>query len=537
MLGVMIVDDDAIVRMNLKSLIDWEAQGFYILGEAENGEIGLELILREKPDIVITDIKMPVMDGLEMIHRARREYDEGRYIVLTSYEEFALLKTAMSYGVTEYLLKLELTPAQLIKSLENQREALLREKVQLPGREMSASGKAAQFLRKVLAGYDVSEELESLLEKAGPGIDTRRLSCAAIRFSPLNGKKSYGVEDHRTLETAAQSIINDITKPYFRGITFLADSGLCLFVYSPREGGAKAREMCGVIIQMLRQNLNLAAAAGISSIEDSWENINRIMIDAVRATEEIFFRGYGIIVYSAELGIDVSDASSSVVYDWAEPFRQALELRQADKVKAILQKIHAILTPPRRNSLSASSPQSARLSRSGAFNLCFTVAGITLSVLKKEPGEKAPFDENLYETIGAIETLEGLRQWIKTFEAKVLNFFDSLPEKSYEDHIVIAAKRYIAENCRRPISLNAAAKDLAISAGYLSSVFKRRTNTGFVEYVTKVKIDEAKNLLLTGKYKIYEVSDMVGYEDNGYFIKTFHKVTGMTPGEFIRKRI
>ena len=532
MLGVLIIDDEAIVRMNLKSMIDWEKEGFYILGEAENGKTGLELILREKPDIVITDVKMPVMDGLQMIREAGGKESGARFVVLSSYEEFALLKTAMSYGVTEYLLKLELTPLILIKTLNKQREILLREKDYLPGREMSAAGKASRLLRRVLAGYDVKEELEILLKQSCPGIDSGRLSCIAIRFSPLNRKDSFGEEDYRTIETAAQSIINDITKPYFSGISFLADTGFCLFVYSPQKDGNGPREMCGVIIQMLRQYLNLAAVAGISSINDSWEHINRIMIDAIQSTEEVFFRGYGNIIYSSELGEDVSETRSPAVYDWTEPYRQALELRQADKVKLTFRKVRDILRPTQEDSVSV-----LRLSRVEAFNLCFSIAGITLSVLKKEPGEQALFEENLYETIGVIETLDGLHEWMGAFETKILEFFASLPERSYEDHIVIAAKRYIAENCRKPISLNSAAKDLAVSAGHLSSVFKRRTNSGFVEYVTRVKIDEAKNLLLSGQYKIYEISDMIGYEDNGYFIKTFHKVTGMTPKEFIKKHI
>jgi two-component system response regulator YesN len=389
---------------------------------------------------------------------------------------------------------------------------------------MSATAKAARFLHRILVGHDTSGELESLLEQAGPGIDPRCLSCIAIRFSPLNKRNSFGEEDYRTIETAAQSIINDIAKSYFRGISFLADSGFCLFVYSPQEDGAKAREMCWVIIQMLHQYLNLAAAAGISSMDDSWKYINHIMIDAIRATEEVFFRGYGIIVYSADIETENPETRSPAVYDWAEPYRQALELRQAEKVKKIFKKLHDILLRD-------------RLSRSEAFNLCFSAAGMTLSVLKKETAEQAFFNENLYETIGVIETLEGLREWIRSFEVKILDFFASLPEKPYEDRIITAAKRYIVENCRRPISLNKAAKDLAISAGYLSSIFKRRTGTGFVEYLTRVKINEAKNLLLSGRYKIYEVSEMVGYEDTGYFTKTFRKATGMTPMEFIRKHI
>jgi two-component system response regulator YesN len=290
--------------------------------------------------------------------------------------------------------------------------------------------------------------------------------------------------------------------------------------------------MCGVIIEMLRQYLNLASFAGISSLKSAWKDSAQLMIDAVRATEEIFFRGYGIIVYSSELETETPALFSPAVYDWEEPYRQALELREIEKIKSVFKTIQDILLSGRKKEVSFH-----RISRAEAFNLCFTIAGVTLSTLKKQSSQPFAFDENLYETIGIIETLEGLLEWTKLFEEKIIGFFDALPEKSSEDQIVVAAKRYIAKNCRRSISLNSAAKDLSISAGYLSSVFKRQTNTGFVEYITMTKIDEAKKLLLSGQYKVYEVSDMIGYEDNGYFSKTFHKVTGMSPGEFMKKHI
>jgi two-component system response regulator YesN len=129
--------------------------------------------------------------------------------------------------------------------------------------------------------------------------------------------------------------------------------------------------------------------------------------------------------------------------------------------------------------------------------------------------------------------MEGLGDWVKSFKEKVLEMFSDDSEKNYDDHLVTAAKRYIVENCHKPLNLDMVAKSLSISSGYLSSVFKRRTQIGFVEYVTGVKIEKAKKLLLSGQYKIYEVSYMVGYEDTGYFSKTFHKMTGQSPKDFI----
>jgi two-component system response regulator YesN len=388
MLGIVIVEDEAIVRMELKSMLDWEKIGFVILGEAENGKKGLELILREKPDIVITDIKMPVMDGLEMIRSLKSQAPNIRYIILSSYEEFGLLKTAMNYGVTDYLIKLELTQEILKATLENQKKAILYENNALESKGISSISRVAQLLRQVLAGYYIREELDSTLKLANPAIDTRKLSCIAVRFSMPGKKTDFGENDRRTLEVSAHSIINDIVVTYFAGISFLADVGLCMFVYSPGIDGDKVAEMCGVVINMLRQYLNLASMVGVSSVEGGVENIHEIMIDSVKATEEVFFRGYGSIIFSSELVNDDMTGDDPILNSWAEPLRQALELRKPDNIKKIFDEALGLLSPPvqallkRPEGLGAENPSRRRISRNSAFNLCFSMISIVLSVVK-----------------------------------------------------------------------------------------------------------------------------------------------------------
>lgn len=522
MLGVVIVDDEALSRIELKSMIDWEAEGFQILGEAENGKAGLELIMREEPDIVITDIKMPVMDGLEMIRLARRQYDALRCIVLSSYEEFALLKTAMRYGAADYLLKLELTADILKKTLAGIKDALMRERDGERSRDIvSPASKAARMLRKAMAGQAAGGDLADVLRQANPAIDAERLSCVAVRFSLPRKSAAFQDEDRRTMELAAHSIINDIAKQYYAGVSFLADTGLCLFVYTPGGDDGKTSEMGAVMIGMLRQYFNMPSAVGVARSAGAAEDIAAVMEDAVRATDEVFYLGYGKVIPAGENERSFAEERPSA--EWSEPLLRALELRRGDEVRAVFDTMLGILSeqePP---------------TRAEAFELCFSAAGLTLSALKKNADSKGFYRENLYEIISEIDTLAGLREWLITFRSSILELFDSIPEKTGDDYIVTAAKRYITENRRGPINLNAVANHLSISSGYLSSVFKRKANMGFVEYVTKVKMSEAKSLLLSGNYKIYEVSELVGFEDPSYFIKTFHKSTGLTPKEYIAK--
>ncbi|NLM55669.1 MAG: response regulator, partial [Firmicutes bacterium] len=129
MLKVLIVDDEAIVRVGLKSMIDWQAHGFELVGEARDGRGALEMIAAYRPDVVITDLRMPVLDGLELLRAINQRQYQCRVVVLSSYDDFELVREAMKLGAVDYLLKLEVEPEQLIKVLEAFRSDISEEQV------------------------------------------------------------------------------------------------------------------------------------------------------------------------------------------------------------------------------------------------------------------------------------------------------------------------------------------------------------------------------------------------------------------------
>jgi len=511
MLGVVIVDDEALVRVNLRSMIDWENEGYTILGEAENGKKGLELILHLRPDIVITDIKMPIMDGLEMISAAKAEYSKTRYISLSSYEEFGLLKSAMHLGVADYLLKLEFTPEVLLTTLGTQRQLLLTERSGAEPRDISPVDKVAKGLCDMLAGLPIDNEFVSMLTHAVPQIDPKRLRCVAVNLE-LSFSRRF---DDRKVESAALGIIKDISKNYFEGVAFLAGEGLYLFVYTPGHENA-IEEMGLVIVRMLRQYLNVPAVVGIGTITGDAQNVGQIMNDAILASDEVFYQGYGKVLHAPKDAPFVEIDS----IEWAQELQKTLELQDTDRLSEIFNHLQNLLKK--------------RTSRNDAYNLCFTTVSLSLAVLKKGKDNKIIFEENHYEVIRKADTQKGLREWLRSFETGLVEILNQITyEKTGDERIVIEAKRFITENCRSQINLNMVADHLFISAAYLSFVFKRTAGMSFVEYVTDVKMEEAKKLLLSGSYKIYEVSDMLGYEYSSYFSKLFFKSTGFTPKEFI----
>ena len=300
--------------------------------------------------------------------------------------------------------------------------------------------------------------------------------------------------------------------------------------------------MCGIIITMLKHYLNLDSAVGISSYEGGLGEIHQIMIDAVRGTDEIFYQGYGKVIRSSEIPAETGSRENTpeTAFDWTA-FSKALELRRISHLKEIFRTLRGILSAPGPRTLlgknsggPAGELPAGRISKTEAFNLCFSLAGAAFSV----PGAgKDIFSENLYELIGRAETLEGLREWLKKTETAILEWCVSVQGRSRDDMIVAEVKNYVTKNFHKAISLNEVAAHLSISSGYLSSLFKRRAGISFVEHVTEVKIDEAKKLLLTGQYRIGEVSGLVGYEDMGYFSKIFHKITGLTPKEYMTRHV
>lgn len=154
---VLIVDDEALVRVGLKSMINWESYGFELIGEASDGRIALEMAKNTPPDILITDLKMPVLDGLELIRRVKKDYPNCKVIVLSSYDDFSLVREAMKLGAADYLLKLEVEPAQLINTLRGLKDDIVQERHYRQETQTNLGVLRRDFLCHALCSHESNE--------------------------------------------------------------------------------------------------------------------------------------------------------------------------------------------------------------------------------------------------------------------------------------------------------------------------------------------------------------------------------------------
>ncbi len=262
---VLLVDDEAVVRIGLKSMIDWNQNGFELVGEAANGEKALELIYSKRPDIVLTDIKMPAMDGLELISYPFEEELRPCFLVLSSYDDFKYVKGALKAGATDYLLKLEMTPEKLLETLSGVRESLAH---RARGAEREGAGSHHRTIRNtffnLISGVSLSPRDEAaFLELLSDGTEKQNFGCLVLKSMDLHKFDTISETDLHMLNSAVVNIVEEVLHEYCRAFCIAGHRGVYYGVFAAEsENRTYSEEFCVRIPILLAQYLNLNVKAG-----------------------------------------------------------------------------------------------------------------------------------------------------------------------------------------------------------------------------------------------------------------------------------
>jgi two-component system response regulator YesN len=534
MIKVIVIDDEPLVRVGLKSMLPWNELGYEIVGEAPNGQQGLELIEKLRPDIVITDIKMPAMDGLEMMRQSLAEQPQLKFIILSSYDEFQLVKQAMKQGAEEYLIKLSLEPESLITTLTAIREKIVAERGKTAADELPYKGlhenlsmlREGFFKRLINKPAQSAAELDQQLKYLG--IELEAVSCCAlIRITDLTTLDKYEAHEVRTLEATILNTVDEIVNDVFKGYILAWNPGEFLVIFSgtskvPGETFlSQAVAMGERIIEMVKQYFNISLSIGFGSPRPDYIELRESYFEGLRAVQHSHFCETQAVVCFTQLP---QNNENQVQIDISEPkslLPQAIELHDLEIVGSIFETLITIVSDP-------------QVSREQSYDLCFQIAYLITGVLKADETELKEifgYQKSLYESILGLRTLTEVQDWFIGLERNIFRRISRNDEQK-NHRLVTKAKKYIMDNYSGEISLNEVAAAISISPGYLSTIFRQETGIRFTDYVTEVKICQAKKLLQESVYKIYEISEMLGYQNAYYFSKVFKKVTGMTPSEY-----
>lgn len=528
MYKVVFIDDETLVKLGLRSMLNWEEEGFEIEGDASSGSEGLSLIMETKPDLVITDIIMPDMNGIEMIQKVKENHLDPVFVVLSSYDQFELVKKAMKLGAKDYLLKLKLNSEILRDML-----GTVKQEIEKRGKTNWKNERSVwqteelrkAFLKKALLG-------ESLIMDRGDLDLGWENKCVRIVYIVSNVYHLISMKEETEkkiyLETICK-LIEDISREFFDSYcTEWEKGGFLIFLSeeASEDVNSDLNYMSEAVIDMLMQYSNIQASIGISGSVTGYENFKGAYLQAKAIKDFLVVEGYGKVVLfentrepdtlkSGEIQIDLFSAE------------KLLGICETLNLEELEQSTKRIVDEIKGNHVKLDS---------AAF-LCTRFMCLLEEYLKQNwhnsfcGGNLNDHMKKLYHSDTITEIVEVFNQYI----SNIKQFFSEQGDNEQE-RIVREAKKYIREHVYDNIGLKELSQVLYISSGYLSAVFSRYEPIGVANYINKVKIAEAQQLLIKQRLKIYEVAFKLGYENAGYFAKVFKKYTGCTPKEYMERK-
>lgn len=529
MIKVVLVDDEMLVRMGLKAAVDWAGLGFEVVGDACDGEQGVELCRALSPQLVITDIMMPKLDGLEMIRQIKAFAPKTRFIVLSSYNEFELVKKAMQLGAKDYLLKLSMGSESVSEMLLCMREELLQE----AGAPVEAHSQSQSLLQEELLRDIVGNILHNAdimkARAAALSLPLRQewMRVAIIKLKHDSVCERYQGSDSKLLDFMVLEILQEMGNGFcccrFFKWSFLHYG----MIYSPareqsvEEFEQNCTDMYPVMIQMLGEYLKLSAAVSVSESVESLPLLKDAFLQAYSCSEQTFSLGYGQVICAK------SEQSPAVTPPLSEKpmFRpalsKALEGSDSESVRAIFFELISFAA-----GWETTAP-------SELWDYCNHIAGYTdmnLSELWLSYKQQWPFALDV-SALFSLQTKDEIIGWLQGYADCLYSFLEK--DNQDEKNLLVArAKRYILANITEPISLKSVAGQLSISPGYLSSIFTKYAGVCFTDYVNQMKIVEAQIRIREGTDKIYQISYQLGYENACYFSKIFRRFSGCSPTEY-----
>lgn len=520
MYRVMIVDDEQLIRITLKNMLDWKALDCSILALVKDGEEAWQIFKEAMPEIVITDLKMPRLDGIELIRRMKERNPGTQVIALSNHSDFELVKEAMKAGASDYLLKVTLEAGELTKvinQVKTQCGASLRTAA-WQYEDVIERFQHYLVLRK--SDHDVrKEDIEKLFSSTLFDPYRTAYQLAYFRVDNIDLHYQKHAEPHEQIRHNLQDLISETIPNFMKSeLIFISNhSGVVLF--QSREK-LRILNTCHTIMRNIVQYIDLQLSITLSDTSHDLLDLFEVFEEVLERHEMRFYVGEGILIQAEELTtfnhLDMSSVNFHTRMLEAVNARDFSELRE----------VH----------------QDAMMYMKEKFIHPYDVLDYEVFILNNIEGNELAkgvktsfgFHEiiTMIHHCETIDKLDALLQEAFTEIAKWL--MDDGSNRYGKDIIEII--NYVEENYTQKITLKMLATKFGINESYLSRMFKNQTGKNLIYYVNERKMRKARELLSDPTMMVKEAAYAVGYEDQFYFNKLFKRFFGISPTEF-RKRI
>ncbi|MFW6329461.1 MAG: response regulator [Alkalispirochaetaceae bacterium] len=526
MYRIVLIDDEQVVREGMAESIPWGEHGFHLVAACRDGRDGLEAIRRHQPQVVLTDICMPFVDGLEVASTVREELPATRTIFLTGYDDFQYAQEAVKLRAEDFLLK-PITAEELSTLLDCLRQDLDREGESLCRAERLQEQLRAsfpvfreRFLTRLIQGTMTSQELSrgvELLDLDLPGPFYIALVCDP---DPAAGETEEPVRG-----LGLQSLLAELVDSRKGAIFFATPGGAAVIILScddPVSCEGVALELAEEISEGAEHSLPGTVSIGIGEPVGELPLLSVSCLQARTALERRLIRGTNQTLTIKEVRGGGAESAGPDTRPVRERYLRAIQAGLADEAR------HALLEVT--GSLRHNSEDLQECYVVMHQLLSETISGLQATGLdyRKLPGI-AP---NPFEQFSRMKTLEEMEHWFLALIRDAGAHLDGR-RKEHSTLKAQAAQEYIHRHYTDPdLTLQSVCRALSVSKSYLSPVFKSHTGMTILEYLTWTRIDEAKLLLRRREQRVYEIAEAVGFRDPHYFSVAFRKQTGMSPTEF-----
>lgn len=532
MFKVIVADDEINVCRLIIKLIDWEALDMEIVGVAHNGIQAVEMAGVLDPDIIITDIRMPGYDGLDMIERAKEVKEDLQFIIISGYGQFEYAQRAIRFGVSDYLLK-PIKKEELMKTLIRIKEAIRERRGELSASEqveMKLRNDMVKLRSSLLYGLFIYDADSAEFKSAEAINEAYHFSFRPGNYQVFTIRMDCSHENYQADRSVIEDKVSEMVSLSMNGLCFDIETIFeentcyCLMNYREEDRRTASRNMKSLLQELIQYNAIFKdiqftigvgkAVSEISRITDSFES-------AIWNLEERIVKGTGKIYDEPFKGAS-RIINSSLLYDFNTEFILAVDRLSKESLLLALEGL--------KNELSRRTDYSGH----ELIHITNEVCNLYVFTMRKN---HQPIEDN--HTF-----LEKVRCSTKRCISLDM-LFDKLGEilgdsldLVVEGHMrsvtrpIRIAKNYIEENYMMNLSLEEIGKIVGLTPTYLSTVFKKETGSSFIEYLSEVRISQAKSLLRNPDLRVSDICEMVGYSDVKYFTKSFIRHTGLKPNEY-----
>ena len=537
MYKILLVDDEILVRDAIRENIDWGKLDCELIGDCENGKQAVEFVKTHEVDIVLTDILMPYMDGMELSHFLHDNYPDILIVIFSGFGEFEYAKKAIQYNVSEYMLK-PVTAMELTKVIGNMKEKLdSRKKEQ---RKMESLTQVSQDYHKnanvirskaldclVKCTRDVQVSLDELERM---GITFQAASYRVAVFDIDTYSDMYQMDMDKQQESALMAFVlfnvgDEIVVQEKAGVVYQEGNNRVCIIFAgnrTKEFSESIHRICHEIQEKVKEVIGLETSIGIGNWVRSPHELIYSYRLAAKAIDYRYLLGGNLLFDMEEKKTD----NSIFLMNDLETLTEAIKSGDRRLMEKTLGQIETEI-------------KSALVEKSYAciyLQQVIRAIGNTCQSLSEEPEKIIAQREALLKAVTEQRMFSQAAALVEKYAQEV---FDALQElnSSNGQRQGMLAMDYIQKNYMDPcLSLNSICSYLNISTSYFSTIFKEMTGETFIEVLTRVRMEKAKELLENTTMKNYEIAEKVGFSDPHYFGISFKKITGKTPTEYAREK-